>query len=190
MPHATDNESTMGDPQVNGEFSHSQFLSHLTSYPIVSDGFSTFKKNPYGQKSIDLADTGYSKFAKPYLPYLSKPYGYVAPYVAKADSLGDKGLSKVDETFPIVKEETEKIKGTVFSFAGYPLKLAGEGKTYLFDTYSSEYKKCGGDGYVAGGKAVISTGLVITSDSLAWVSAFFSAKKEEAKKVYEEKTSS
>jgi hypothetical protein len=99
-------------------------------------------------------------------------------------------LSKVDEKFPIVKEETEKIKGTIFDAAGYPFKLAGDGKNYLFDTYSSEYKKCGGDGYVAGGKAVISTGLVITSESLAWISAFLGAKKEEAKEIYKEKTSS
>jgi len=162
----------------------------LASYPLISDGISTFKANPYGQKSLDLADSGYTKFAKPYLPYFSKPYGYVAPYVAKADSIGDKGLSKVDEKFPIVKEETEKIKGTIFDYAGYPLKLAGDGKAYLFDTYSSEYKKCGGDGYVAGGKAVISTSLVITSESLAWISAFLGAKKEQAKDMYKEKTGS
>jgi len=188
MPHAE--SDTMGDPMTNGESASSQFLSHLASYPVVVDGISTFKTLPYGQKSLDIADSSYNKFAKPYLPYLSKPYGYVAPYVAKADSLGDKGLSKVDEKFPIVKEDTEKIKGTIFDFAGYPFKVAGDGKTYLFDTYSSEYKKCGGDGYVAGGKAFISTGLVITSESLAWISAFLGAKKEEAKEIYKEKTSS
>jgi hypothetical protein len=180
----------MGDPMTNGEPVSSQFLSHLASYPTVDKVITTFKQNPYGAKSLELADSGYSKFAKPYVPYFSKPYGYVAPYVAKADSLGDMGLSKVDETFPIVKEDTEKIKSTVFDYAGYPFKLAGDGKTYLVDTYSSEYKKCGGDGYVAAGKAVISSGLVITSESLAWFSAFFQAKKEEAKKAYEEKTSS
>jgi len=188
MPHAE--TDTMGDPMTNGEPPSSQFLTHLASYPLVSESITTFKKNPYGQKSLDLADSGYSKFAKPVLPYFSKPYGYVAPYVAKVDSLGDKGLSKVDETFPIVKEDTQKLKGTIFDIAGYPFKLAGDGKSYLLDTYSSEYKKCGGDGYVAGAKAVISSSLVITSESLGWVSRFFTAKKDEVKKIYEEKTSS
>jgi len=175
---------------TNGETPSSKFVSHIASYPVVADTIDTYKKNPYGQKSIDIADSGYSKFAKPYLPYLSKPYSVVAPYVAKVDEIGDKGLSKVDETFPIVKEDTEKIKGTIFDYAYWPFKLTFEGKDYIFNTYGSEYKKCGGDGYVAGGKAVISTGLVVTSDSLAWLSSFLGAKKEQAKKVYEGKTSS
>lgn len=122
------------------------------------------------------------------LPYAQKPYGYVAPYVAKADAMADGGLSRVDQTFPIVKEDTQKIKGTVLDFAFFPLRMAGEGKDYLFRTYSSEYKKCGGDGVVSGGKALITTGLVFTSDSLAWLSSFLGAKKEEAKGMAKEKT--
>ena len=101
------------------------------------------------------------------------------PYVAKADSLASDGLTKVDHRFPIVKEDTQKIKGTVLDYAFAPLRLVSDSQKYLFDTYGSEYKKCGGDGYVAGGKAVITTGLVITSDTLAWMSEFMSHKKEE-----------
>ena len=154
-------------------------FQHLTSYPVVSDAISTFKSNPYGKKSLDLSNTGYEKLVAPFIPYAKRPYGYVAPYVAKADSLGSDALSRVDHTFPIVKEDTEKIKGTVMDYAYFPFRVVGDSKNYLLDTYSSEYKKCGGDGYVAGSKAVITTGLVVTSDTLAWLSTFVGQKKEE-----------
>lgn len=78
-----------------------------------------------------------------------------------------------------MKEDTEKIKGTVLDLAYFPFRVVGDGKNYLLDTYGSEYKKCGGDGYVAGGKAFITTGLVVTSDTLAWLGSFMSQKKDE-----------
>ena len=145
----------------------------------MSDAISTFKSNPYGKRSLDLSNTGYEKLVAPFIPYAKGPYGYVAPYVAKADSLGSDALSRVDHKFPIVKEDTEKIKGTVLDYAYFPFRLAGDSKNYVLDTYSSEYRKCGGDGYVAGSKAVITTGLVVTSDTLAWLSAFLGQKKDE-----------
>lgn len=154
-------------------------FQHLTSYPVVSDAISTFKSNPYGKKSLDLSNTGYEKLVAPFVPYAKRPYGYVAPYVAKADSLGSDALSRVDHTFPIVKEDTEKIKGTVLDYAYFPFHVVGDGKNYILDTYSSEYKKCGGDGYVAGSKAMVTTGLVVTSDTLSWLSSFLGQKKEE-----------
>ncbi|KAL1986212.1 hypothetical protein VTN96DRAFT_6727 [Rasamsonia emersonii] len=177
MPHAE--RDTIGEPVVNGEKVHSQFLSHLTSYPVVSDSIATFKNSKYGAKSLDYADQGYERFAKPFLPYLSKPYDYVAPYLAKADALGDQGLTKVDETFPIIKEDTEKIKGTILGTAYFPLQLVGDVRKHVLDTYDSEYKKCGGDGLVASGKAVITTGLVISQESLAWLSSVLAARKEQ-----------
>lgn len=154
----------------------------------MTDSINTFKSNPYGQKSIDMADASYNSFVKPVLPYAQRPYGLVAPYVAKADQVASSGLTKVDETFPIVKEDTQKIKSTVFDYAFYPFKLAGESKDYVFKTYDSEYKKCGGDGYVSGGKAMITTSLVVTSDSLAWFSSFLGQKKEQSKDVMQEKS--
>lgn len=78
-----------------------------------------------------------------------------------------------------MKEDTEKIKGTVLDYAYFPFRAIGDGKNYIFDIYGSEYKKCGGDGYVAGAKAVITTGLVATSDTLSWLSGFLGQKKEE-----------
>lgn len=162
------------------------YLQHLTSYPLVSDSISTFKSNPYGQKSLSIASTGYDQYGKPFLPYLQKPYSFVSPYVSRADALGDSTLSKVDDKFPIVKQETEKIRSTVLDFAHYPFKLAGDAKGYLFDTYGEEYKKCGGDGLVARGKAVVTTGLVFTADGLAWLSQVLATKKEQGKETAKE----
>jgi len=184
MPHAE--RDTMSQPLVNGDKPSSQFLAHLTSYPVISDSISTFKSNPYGQKSLSLADQGYSRLVAPVIPYAQRPYGYVAPYVAKADSIGDSGLSKVDEKFPIVKEDTEKVKNTVLDYAFFPLRVAGDGKNYVFNTYSGEYKKCGGDGVISGGKAIITTSLIVSSDGFAWLSTFMSTKKEQTKDVAKE----
>lgn len=110
MPHAT-------SETLNGDAS-SKTISHLTSYPAVSDGIETFKSNPYGKKSLEIVDSAYARFAKPVEPYLEKPYSYAKPYVSKADDLGHRALNTVDGHFPIVKENTdtiiEKAKGTAF----------------------------------------------------------------------------
>lgn len=203
MPHA--NSDTMGEPVVNGEMPHSQFLDvsvtilalctlthppskHLTSYPVVSDSISLFKSNPYGAKSLEYADHGYTRLAKPVLPYFSAPYSYVAPYLARADSIGDKGLSQIDSRFPIIREDTQKIRGVIYNTAGYPVRFAGDVKHHVFDIYGSEYKKCGGDGVFASGKAVITTSLALSQESLAWVSTWLQTTKEEVKDVVNEKT--
>ncbi|CAI7574424.1 unnamed protein product [Penicillium manginii] len=186
MPHADSDK--MGEPIVNGEKVHSQFLDHLTSYPVVSDSIAVFKGNPFGAKSIEFADQGYTRLAKPVLPYFSVPYSYVVPYLARADTLGDKGLSQIDTRFPIVREDTQKIRGTIYNTAGYPVRVAGDVKHHLFDTYGSEYKKCGGDGIFASGKAVITTSLVISQESLAWVNTWLQTAKDEVKEVVNEKT--
>ncbi|KAB8237897.1 MAGE-domain-containing protein [Aspergillus alliaceus] len=179
MPHAEPKK--MGENAVNGEKVYSHFLDHLTSYPIVSDSITVFKSNKYGAKSIQYADQGYDRIAKPVLPYFSKPYGYIAPYVARADSLGDQGLTQIDSRFPIVKQNTETIKGTLYDNATYPVRLVGGVKSHVFDTYGSEYKKCGGDGVVASGKALITTSLVLSQESLGFISSLLQAKKEQVK---------
>ncbi|KAK2765580.1 hypothetical protein FQN54_008434 [Arachnomyces sp. PD_36] len=175
MPHAT---KDMGEPTptINGEASPYHFLDHLTSYPVVSDSITTFKNNPYGKKSLYLADQGYSHFARPFLPYLSKPYGYVAPYLEKADSLGDQGLTRVDHTFPIVMEDTQTLKRKIVGYVTLPVRLADDGKRYVLDKYSDEYKNVQGGGLFAVGKAVVSTGVSVTSESLAWVSSFLASR--------------
>ncbi|MCJ1371924.1 hypothetical protein MMC20_003144 [Loxospora ochrophaea] len=186
MPHAENGD--MSSQMTNGDTPSSQFVDHIVSYPVVSDSIETFKSNPYGQKSISIAEHGYKSFVAPILPYAQGPYGYVKPYVHRADELADGGLKKVDETFPVVKQDTQQIKGTVIDLAFMPLRMAGEGKNYVLKTYSSEYKKCGGDGIIAGGKAIITTSLIMTSDSLGWLSSFLNTKKEQTKEAVKEKT--
>lgn len=162
------------------------FSQHLTSYPVVSDSINTFKSNPYGQKSISLADHGYNHIIAPFLPYAQRPYGYVKPYVARADSLAEGGLSKVEHAFPIVKEDTQKIKSSVLGLAFLPFQVASSSKDYVYNTYTGEYKKCGGDGLISGGKAIITTSLVVTSDTLSFLSSFLAQKKEQTKEVAKE----
>ena len=97
-------------------------------------------------------------------------------------------LSKVDEKVPIIKTETKEIKGTIVTYVHWPMDQANKTKDYAFTTYDSEYKKCGGNGVVAGGKALVTSSLVISSDVLTWLSSFLQAKKEEAKEFTKEKT--
>ena len=85
-------------------------------------------------------------------------------------------------------EDAQKLKGSVLDIALFPLRLADNSKNYVLDTYSSEYKKCGGRGYISGGKALITTSLVVTSDGLAWLSSLLSEKKEQTKEVVKDKT--
>jgi len=177
-------------PQVNGDTPSSAFLSHLFSYPLISDSISTFKSNPYGAKSLDLTSAGYEKLGKPLLPYFSKPYQYVSPYVKKADSIGDSTLDTIDSKFPYVKKPTGELYDSGKSFVFFPLKLGSDGKEYVFQTYNGEVKKVGGEGLVTYGKAAVATGLIVGSDAYTYVVSFLSAKKAEAKETTKEKTSS
>ena len=102
--------------------------------------------------------------------------------------MGDSILTKFDEKIPILKTETKEIKSTVFDYAHWPFKVAGEGSDWITNTYSEEYKKCGGDGVVAGGKAAITSSLILSSDVLGWLSSFLVAKKDQAKDAIKEKT--
>jgi hypothetical protein len=135
-----------------------------------------------------MANSAYASLVKPILPYFQTPYSYTKPYVAKVDQLGDTVLTKFDETVPIFKSETAEIKSTALDYAHWPLKKAGEGTDWITSTYSQEYKKCGGDGVVAGGKAAITSTLILSSDVLGWLSSFLVAKKEQAKDAVKEKT--
>ncbi|KAI4235354.1 MAG: hypothetical protein LQ352_008101 [Teloschistes flavicans] len=175
----------MTQPAVNGD-QPSQFIAHVTSYPAVSDSIDAIEANAYGKKGIELANEVRTKVVDPVLPYAERPYGYIKPYVQRADSLANDGLQKIDARYPIVKQDTKKIKSSILDLAFMPLRMATEGKDYLLETYGKEYKKCGGDGYIAGGKAVVTTGLVVTSDSLAWLATYLNQKKEQSKDLAKE----
>lgn len=127
MPHAT-------ETLTNGDKPSSQFFNHLTSYPAVNDSIETFKQNPYGKKSIEIADGAYSRFGKPIQPYFETPYNYAKPYVQKADELADRGLNGVESHFPIVKEDTHTIVDTAKGYIWWPydyLTHTWHGRTLL-----------------------------------------------------------
>lgn len=163
-------------------------MKHITKYPIVSDSISTFKSYPIGQYSIDLTNSAYATFVKPTFPYLETPAAYAKAYVTKADEIGDNLLNIVDEKIPVLKSETKDIQKSIIDLAYWPVHVAEEQTDYVWKTYNSEYKKCGGDGLVAGGKAVVSSSFVITSEWLAYFSTFLQKKKEEAKSAAKEAT--
>ncbi|KAF2173403.1 hypothetical protein M409DRAFT_15687 [Zasmidium cellare ATCC 36951] len=173
MPHAT-------ETLTNGEKPSSQFISHLTSYPAVNDSIETFKSNPYGKKSIELADGVYSRFGKPVEPYLETPYSYAKPYVQKADELADSGLNTVESHFPIVKEDTHTIVDTAKSYIWWPYN-------YVSGAYEDEYNKTAkhnerGQGITTTILAIVSTELRIASDFFHAVADILGPKYEESKK--------
>ncbi|KAI1438990.1 hypothetical protein GGR50DRAFT_216703 [Xylaria sp. CBS 124048] len=168
--------------QVNGEISPSSAtLSHIANYPFINDGIEYFKKNPFGQKSLELGDSAYQTFAKPFLPYLNRPFQYVSPYIKKADAVGDGALSQIDQRIPALKKPTDELVSEGKAIVFFPVRKGLETKSHVFDVYNSEYKKVGGDGLVTSGKAWISTGLVVTSETLSWVGDYLRAAKTEAK---------
>lgn len=190
MPHAAaadaNSANMSSSPLANGDKPSSLFISHLSNYPVVSDAVKTYKTNHYGAKSLDVAQIAYDKFAVPFLPYLRTPYSILHPYLSKADSIADTGLTKVDETFPVVKEETSTVKDTVFHYAFFPLHVAGRAKDYAFNTYADEHKKVGGEqGVVKTTKAVISTELRIALETVTYAINFFSERKDNAKQKYD-----
>ncbi|KAF1816306.1 putative pathogenesis associated protein Cap20 [Eremomyces bilateralis CBS 781.70] len=167
MPHA-ENETMNEKPLTNGEKPSSQFLSHLQSYPVVSDSFSTYKSHPWGAKSVDLASSTYEKS----WPYLQGPFRYIAPYVSQIDQLADHGLTRVDSTFPQVKTPTDDIKAGVRGYVGY----------YLYATWGDEYQKTGEEkSLVHFAKAVVSTELKVAGDVLAFAKEWVQHVGKEAK---------
>ncbi|KAF2640087.1 hypothetical protein P280DRAFT_469797 [Massarina eburnea CBS 473.64] len=196
MPHAEkDSNTTLTNGEMsnnstaltNGEKPHSKVLSHLSSYPVLNDTYSAYKSHPYGQKSLSLFHESYSRFIAPLHPYLQTPYSYLSPYLSRADELGDNGLSKVDTRFPIVKEDTNKLKETVLNYVGVPLQLAGQGKEYVLGTWNDEYQKTGGqDGVVKNVKALVSTELKIGIDGYHLALQYLQRGQQDASKKVDE----
>lgn len=89
----------------------------------------------------------------------------------------------------MVKKPTADIYDEGKKIVFFPLKVGNDGKEYVFGVFGSEKKKVGGEGIVTVGKAVVATGLVVSSDALGWLSAFLSRKKAEVKEVTNEKLS-
>ncbi|GAB0136077.1 hypothetical protein EsDP_00004394 [Epichloe bromicola] len=180
----------MAVPQVNGDVSprpNSAFLQHLLNYPLISDSIHTVKSNEYARRSLKLGDSAYQTFAAPVLPWLAKPYEYVSPYVARADSIGDKTLNHIDERFPVVKKPTSDLYNDTRSLILFPLNKGIEGRDHVFDVYASEVKKTEQKSLVSQGKAAISTAVVVSTETLGWLSSLLAAKKDEATTAVKEK---
>ena len=181
----------MAVPQVNGNVAspahYSAFLEHLLNYPLIHDSVSTVKSNEYAQRSLKLGDSAYQTFAAPVLPYLAKPYQYVSPYVERADSIGDKTLDRIDARFPIVKKPTAELYNDTKSLIFFPYNKGIEGRDHVFQVYGAEAKKQEQAGLVGQGKAAIATALVVSNETLGWVSSFLATKKAEATQVAKEK---
>lgn len=150
------------------------------NYPVVADSVSTVKQNKLGQRGIALGDSAYQILAKPVLPYLEKPYQYVSPYVRKADDLGDKTLSQIDQRFPVVKKPTGELYEDTKSLVLFPYRFGVEQKDHVVSVFTGERKKAGGDSIVPTGKALLSTALIVTSETLHWASSLISSGKQKA----------
>ncbi|KAK3371822.1 hypothetical protein B0T24DRAFT_338361 [Lasiosphaeria ovina] len=179
----------MPQQQVNGDVPHSAAVDHILAYPVVNDSINQFKANPIGKRSLELGDKVYRTFAAPVLPWFSRPLQYVAPYIKKADDLGDRTLSKVDEKFPILKKPTQDIYSDVKTIAGFPYRVGQIGKDHVVSTYQTECKSVQSDNnLVTYGKAAITTALILTTDAYITLSNFFGAKAKEVKQSTEERT--
>lgn len=177
--------------QVNGEIpsqsANSLFLEHLMAYPVVKDGVTTFQNNQLGQKSLKLSDTAYRRFAEPVIPYFSKPYQYVVPYIERADQLGAQTLTRVDERFPVIKKPTDELYADAKSLMLLPYHRGMQGKEHVLGVYSAECKKLGGESLLVYSKALVGTVFTIGGETLDWVGALLNSRKEEAKDMANEK---
>ncbi|KAJ1338634.1 sporulation-specific protein 4 [Microdochium nivale] len=172
----------MSEHQVNGDGHPSlATLSHITAYPLVSDGLTYIRKSPYGQRSIELGGNAYDRFAKPVLPYLAGGYEYVSPYVKRADDMADHALSKMDERIPALKKPTDELWADGMTLIYFPVNKGTEARDHVIGVYNSELKKIGGDGLVVNGKALVSAGLVITTETLVWVGDLLRAGQAKSK---------
>ncbi|KAI4140040.1 MAG: hypothetical protein LQ340_007938, partial [Diploschistes diacapsis] len=150
MPHAESTTMTHPKPiTTNGDKPNSEFLSHLTSYPIVSDSLQAYRSHPYGQQTLSLAQKAESTFLQPLQPYARGPLSYLHPYLARADSIGSSTLAALDAHFPLLTKDTETVKSTLGGYAlapiVVPLRLGRRGSDYVWQTYGREHRDCGGD---------------------------------------------
>ncbi|KAM3540407.1 hypothetical protein ARSEF1564_006689 [Beauveria bassiana] len=176
---------------VEGSAPQSAFLQHLLNYPIISDTVSTVSStvnsNPIAQRSIKLGDSAYKTFAAPILPYFSKPYQYVSPYVQRADSLGEQTLTRIDERFPIVKKPTTELYSDAKALVFLPLNKGLEGRDHVYEVYNAESKKQAEKGYLGQGKAAVATLFHVSNETLALASSYVAVKKAEVTQEVKEK---
>jgi hypothetical protein len=159
------------------------------SYPIVDQSVKTVKSNKYGQQGITFSksayNTAYNTLAAPVVPYFETPYSYIHPYIVKADELGDKTLNKVDSTFPIITKPTNEAYSDVKGYAMFPVRKTNEGKDHVFNVYSNEKSKHG-DGMVPFSKALVTTVLVLMTETAEMVRNLMTQAAENGQEVVDQ----
>lgn len=153
----------------------------------------TIQKTKYGQQTIAISSSALETFeslTKPVLPYLSKPYEYVSPYVKKADDLGDRTLDNIDQRFPVVRKPTAEVYKDTKDFVLYPMRKGIESRDHVVSVYNGERKQIGGDGVFPLSKALAVTAIVVTTETLGWVREYLTTATAAAKEVVQEKTAS
>lgn len=76
----------------------------------------------------------------------------------------------------------------------FPYNKGLEGRDHLFEVYAAEFKKGSGEegakpGIVVYGRAAVATALVVSNETLSWISSFLTAKKAQAANAVNEKVS-
>lgn len=102
----------MSEPTINGSvetsnpsiISNSRFFGHLYSYPTVNAAVDYAFKLPSVQTIANRAAPIVVSLKEKSKPFSDPVIKHAAPVLAKADELGDKILSRVDESFPQLKE--------------------------------------------------------------------------------------
>jgi hypothetical protein len=121
------------------------------------------------------------------MPYLSGPLSYLSPYASQADSVGASTLERLDAKMPVLQQPTDELLQKVRGAGGAPLRLSAEAQQYVARVYEAEFKRTGGNGLLAYGRAMIATGLVVSADGLTWATEILSKKGQTAKETVNEK---
>ncbi|KAK4667099.1 hypothetical protein QC763_306160 [Podospora pseudopauciseta] len=163
---------------VNGDSPHSATIRHLLTYPCVQDGVRTVKSTSVGSKAVDLSNGVYQSLAQNVFPYLAGPYSFVAPYVERVDSVGDKTLEVIEEKFPVVKKQPgEIVEGTkqmIFS----PYHAGRSVKEYVLSIFETKKQSCG-DSWTAYPTAVVATTFYLIGETAINAGDYIIHKKEE-----------
>lgn len=107
--------------------------------------------------------------------------------MTRADSFGDKTLDAIDSRFPVVKKPTGELYADTKGLILLPYNKAFEGRDHVWDVYANEFKKNEQSGVFGYGKAAVVTALVVSNETLTWISSWLSVKKKEASQAVNDK---
>ncbi|KAI4275830.1 MAG: hypothetical protein L6R38_005795 [Xanthoria sp. 2 TBL-2021] len=173
----------MTGPTANGDVPSSKFLNRLSSFPAVSTGIEAVKSNPVTAAPLAVAKRTSLLFAAPVFPLASLSYfmlePLIEPVMKRLDTAAHDSLSRIESTWPLIKEQPEHIKAEVEYLVFLPLTKSKERKDYVSSTYSNEYSHCGKGGIMTVGRALICTQLIVLSDGLLWIKSMLSGGNEQ-----------